>query len=232
MSSRLAVRASEDTGPNEGVRVKVEALAPDDGKVSDIPLHADLFHVATKTVKEQIAPFVYRYRNTDRFTKVASQETKAPGELLFPVEETGRYVVAVNAPGIRTPLVSDETTVTGEQKAELPVENETSFQIDHRAEPFTPGETASPGSASDGASRPCGAALRRTQPWIRATETTKGLGPICEVPATREVELIGQLSNLASELVTGRAASHRVADAVARSGRARWHALVRLGGPS
>ena len=140
--SRLAVRASEDTGPNEGVRVKVEALAPDDGKVSDIPLHADLFHVATKTVKEQIAPFVYRYRNTDRFTKVASQETKAPGELLFPVEETGRYVVAVNAPGIRTPLVSDETTVTGEQKAELPVENETSFQIDHRAEPFTPGETA------------------------------------------------------------------------------------------
>ncbi len=50
--------------------------------------------------------------------------------------------MAVSAPGVRTPLVSDETTITGEEPAELPVENETSFQIEQRAEPFVPGETA------------------------------------------------------------------------------------------
>ena len=98
-------------------------------------VRADLFHVTTKTVKEQIAPFVYRYRNTDQFDKVDSQESKTPAELIFPTSETGRYVVAVNATKIQTPVVSDETTVTGEKPAELPVINETTFKIEtsHRA---------------------------------------------------------------------------------------------------
>src|SRR5207247_9620190 len=102
----------------------------------------DLFHITTKTVKEQIATFVYRYRNTDEFAKVASQESKTPAELIFPTSETGRYVVAVTAPNIKTPLVSDETTVTGEKPAELPVINETTFKIEHRVEPFLPGDRA------------------------------------------------------------------------------------------
>jgi uncharacterized protein YfaS (alpha-2-macroglobulin family) len=140
--ARLGVMASEQPGPNSGVKVKIEALNPDDQMVNDIAVRADLYHVVTKTVKEQVGPFVYRYRNTDLFAKVASREAKTPGELLFPVAETGRYVVAISAPGLNTPLVSDETTVTGEEAAELPVENETSFQIDHRGEPFAPGEIA------------------------------------------------------------------------------------------
>jgi len=140
--ARLGVAASERVGPNSGVIVKIEALDPDDKKLGDIAVHADLFHVVTKTAKEQVGPFVYRYRNTDLFTKVGSQEAKTPGQLLFPVAETGRYVVAISAPGLNTPLVSDETTVTGEETAELPVENETGFQIDHRDEPFLPGEIA------------------------------------------------------------------------------------------
>ncbi|MBV8351561.1 MAG: hypothetical protein JOZ21_04735 [Verrucomicrobia bacterium] len=139
---RLGVMAREHAGPNGGVNVKIEALNPDDQMVNDVAVHADLYHVVTKTVKEQVGPFVYHYRNTDLFTKVASQETKTPGDLLLPATETGRYVVAISAPGQNTPLVSDETTVTGEEAAELPVENETSFQIDHRGEPFAPGEIA------------------------------------------------------------------------------------------
>src|SRR5262249_36268240 len=112
-------------------------------------VRADLFHVTTKTVKEQLAPFVYRYRNTDQFAKVASQDSKTPAELLFPTTETGRYVVAVNryvvavhATKVKAPLVSDETTVTGEQAAQLPVVNETSFKIERRDEPFLPGQKA------------------------------------------------------------------------------------------
>jgi uncharacterized protein YfaS (alpha-2-macroglobulin family) len=140
--TRLGIRANEQTTEPAGVKVEIDALDPEDQKVSGVVVQADLFHVTTKTVKEQIAPFVYRYRNTDQFTKVASQESKTPADLIFPTTETGRYVVAVSAPKIKTALVSDETTVTGEKPAELPVINETTFKIEHRAEPFLPDDKA------------------------------------------------------------------------------------------
>lgn len=139
---RLGIRATEQPGPQRGVKVDVEALDPEDQPAGDIPIRVDLFHVVTKTAKEQVAPLVYRYRNVDQFTKVASQEAKTPGDLVFAVAETGRYVAAASAAGPATPLVSNETTVTGEEPAELPVENETGFEIDHPAGPFLPGDTA------------------------------------------------------------------------------------------
>src|SRR5205814_7804832 len=138
--TRLGVRANEQVVEPAGVKVEIDALDPKDQKINGVLVRADLFHITTKTVKEQIAPFVYRYRNNDLFGKVASQESKTPAELIFPTRETGRYVIAVTAPKIKTPLVSDETTVTGEKPAELPVINETSFKIVHRDEPFLPGD--------------------------------------------------------------------------------------------
>jgi uncharacterized protein YfaS (alpha-2-macroglobulin family) len=140
--TRLGVRANEQTAEPAGVKVEIDALDPEDQKVSGVVVQVDLFHITTKTAKEQIAPFVYRYRNTDQFAKVASQESKTPADLIFPTTETGRYVVAVSALKIKTPLVSDETTVTGEKPAELPVINETTFKIEHRTEPFLPGDKA------------------------------------------------------------------------------------------
>jgi len=140
--TRLAVQATEDLIAPKAVQVHLQAFGQNNQTVTDIALHSDLFLVVTKTAKEQVAPFVYRYRNTDRFTKIASQESKGPASLRFDVKQTGRYVVAVSAPGVQTPVVSDETTVTGEEPAELPVENEVSFQIEQRPESFMPGETA------------------------------------------------------------------------------------------
>ncbi|MEY2481451.1 MAG: alpha-2-macroglobulin [Verrucomicrobiota bacterium] len=140
--ARLGVRASEKMNEPAGVKIDIDALDAKDEKVNGVAAHAELFHVTTKSVKEQIAPFVYRYRNTDQFAKVASQEAKTPATLVFPATETGRYVVAVSAPKIKTPLVSDETTVTGEKPTELPVQNESTFKVEHRPEPFVPGEQA------------------------------------------------------------------------------------------
>src|SRR5438552_5463080 len=140
--TRLGVRANEQVAEPAGLKVEIDAVDPEDEKVNGVSVRADLFHVTTKTVKEQIAPFVYRYRNTDQFTKVAAQESKTPAELIFPTSETGRYVVAITAPDVKAPLVSDETTVSGEKPAELPVINETTFKIEHRKEPFLPGDKA------------------------------------------------------------------------------------------
>src|SRR5438034_728342 len=117
--TRLGVRANEQVVEPSGVKIEIDALDPKDQKINGVLVRADLFHVTTKTVKEQIAPFVYRYRNNDLLRKVASQESKTPAELIFPTRETGRYVVAVSAPKIKPPLVSDETTVTGEKPAEF-----------------------------------------------------------------------------------------------------------------
>ncbi|HMF46275.1 MAG TPA: alpha-2-macroglobulin family protein [Candidatus Udaeobacter sp.] len=140
--TRLGVRAEEQVTEPRGLKVQIDALDPKDEKQEGVLVRADLYHVTTKTVKEQLAPFVYRYRNTDQFAKVASQESKTPAELAFPTTETGRYVVAVSATKVKAPIVSDETTVTGEQAAQLPVVNETTFKIERRAEPFLPGEKA------------------------------------------------------------------------------------------
>lgn len=140
--TRLGVRAQEQIAPEAGVSVEIDAVNAEDQKVDGVLVRADLFHITTKTVKEQLAPFVYRYRNTDQFAKVASQESKTPAELVFPTSETGRYVVAVTPTQIKAPIVSDETTVTGQKPAELPVVNETTFKIDRRTEAFVPGEKA------------------------------------------------------------------------------------------
>src|SRR5262249_31896021 len=101
-----------------------------------------LFHITTKTVKEQIAPFVYRYRNTDEFAKVASQESKTPAALVFATSATGRYVVTVSAPTLTAPLASDETTVTGEKPAALPVTTAHRCRAQHSPAPFRPADTA------------------------------------------------------------------------------------------
>ncbi|MFL6542576.1 MAG: MG2 domain-containing protein, partial [Chthoniobacterales bacterium] len=99
---RLGVSASEGT-TGDGVKVKIDAINQEAEPVQDVPVRVELFHVTTKTVKEQIAPFVYRYRNTDTFTKVESHDSRAPAELTLKTPETGRYAVAVSATNTKTP---------------------------------------------------------------------------------------------------------------------------------
>ncbi len=126
-----------------GISVKLEAVNPDGDPVSKpVKVIADLYHVTTKTVKQQVAPLVFRYRNDDLFAKVDSQAATAPGALIFSATNTGRYVVAVHADSVRTPMASTETTVTGDRPAEMPVENDTGFALATRKDPWLPGDKA------------------------------------------------------------------------------------------
>ena len=83
-AARLGVVASEHVGANSGVNVKIEALDPDDAKVGDIAVRADLFHVVTKTAKEQVGPFVYRFRNTETFHESSLARGKDAGRIGLP----------------------------------------------------------------------------------------------------------------------------------------------------
>jgi MG2 domain-containing protein len=66
--TRLGIRAEEQTTEPAGVKVQIDALNSEDEKEDGILVRADLFHVTTKTVKEQLAPLVYRYRNRPQAT--------------------------------------------------------------------------------------------------------------------------------------------------------------------
>jgi len=130
--------------PARAIKVEVDAARSDNQPVNQLPVRVDLFHVTSKTVKEQLAPFVFRYRNTSRFDKVASQASTTPGAIVFPVTETGRYVATATGSETGTPVVSDETFISGEEYAEFPVENDTTFQLSPlgRKPFYRPGETA------------------------------------------------------------------------------------------
>ena len=108
----------------------------------------DLFHVQTKSVKERLAPDVYRYRNFDRYELVERRQRVAEDSLKFRPEKPGRYVVLIS------PLlgesgfpVSEEVYLEGDQESEVPIQAETAatvFSVKGRdnAEPWIVGEKA------------------------------------------------------------------------------------------
>jgi uncharacterized protein YfaS (alpha-2-macroglobulin family) len=139
----LGVVAEEQTTAPRGIAVTLEAVDPDGNPIPNpANVTADLYKVTTKTVKEQVAPLVFRYRNNDEFAKVDSRDGTAPGSILFTATDTGVYAIGVHGKDVTTPLVSAETVVTGEEPAEMPVENDTSFTLETRKEPWLPGDTA------------------------------------------------------------------------------------------
>ena len=139
----LGVSGAEKMTDPRGISVTLDAVDPGQTQVSKpVNVTVDLYHITTNTVKEQVAPLVYRYHNDDEYAKVDSMETTAPGSLTFSATTTGDYVVAVRARDIQTPIVSQETIVTGDEPAEVAVENDTSFDLKTRDAPWNPGDTA------------------------------------------------------------------------------------------
>lgn len=113
-------------------------------------VNAQLFHVITKSVRERLAPNVYRYRNFDQYISEESRERVKERELAFTPKAPGRYVLVVSPlegePGFP---VSEEAYLEGDDEAELPVQSETTatvFSVNGRqgdGEPWKVGQTAS-----------------------------------------------------------------------------------------
>lgn len=120
----LGVRAVPDRRPPE-IAFDLRAIPRDQQTKAPAEVTARLFLVRTKSVKERLAPFVYRYRNTDEYVPIEERTVPANGPLAFTPKTPGRYVLVVTPtagqPGI---TVSDEVILPGEGEAELPVEND------------------------------------------------------------------------------------------------------------
>ncbi|MGA7901674.1 MAG: alpha-2-macroglobulin family protein [Terrimicrobiaceae bacterium] len=108
----------------------------------------ELFHVQTKSVKERLAPDVYRYRNFDQYELVERREQVTEDSLRFKPASPGRYVALVSpvagSPGFP---VSEEAYLAGDEESEVPVESDTAarvFSVKGRenAKPWIVGEKA------------------------------------------------------------------------------------------
>ncbi len=89
-----------------------------------------LFHVVTKSVKERLAPNVYRYRNFDQYLPVEKVDRATEETLTFKPKEPGRYVVVVSPlPGAAGMPVSEEAFLSGDEPSQVPVQSDTTATV-------------------------------------------------------------------------------------------------------
>jgi len=124
------------------VRFELRAVPRIAGRPVPANVPAVLYLVKTKSVKELVAPFVYRYRNFDDFIRLAAKDVPANGTVDFPAKEPGRYVLVAGpvAGGIR---VSARADVTGPGDSEFPVRSDEALVVTSPKVPVVLGESAS-----------------------------------------------------------------------------------------
>jgi len=128
--------------PQGTVRFQLRATPRSEGGRVPANVPVTLYIVKTKSVKELIAPFVYRYRNFDDFIQLATKNAPANGTVDFPAKEPGRYVlVAGPVPGGMR--VSAQADITGPGDSEFPVRSDESLVVTSPKQPIVLGEMAS-----------------------------------------------------------------------------------------
>jgi uncharacterized protein YfaS (alpha-2-macroglobulin family) len=120
------------------------------GTAAPDAVQAEFFHVVTKTVKERLAPSVYRYRNFDQYIPVQKLDRVTESRLSFTPKEPGRYVLIVSPlagqPGFP---VSEQGYIEGDEESENPVQSDSAAQVfsvtgryNANDKPWNVGETA------------------------------------------------------------------------------------------
>jgi len=110
------------------VTFRWDALTPF-GKAPEA-VSAEVFHVTTKSIRERLAPNVYRYRNFDVYTSVARLDRVTKPEFQLKAAQPGRYVAVIKPLGGGEGIpVSVDAYVSGDGDAELPIENDISAQV-------------------------------------------------------------------------------------------------------
>ncbi|MGH8047700.1 MAG: MG2 domain-containing protein, partial [Chthoniobacterales bacterium] len=125
----LGVRADSESGKKD-IAFDLQAISRDKSQKPPAEVQAALFLVQTKSVKERIAPFVYRYRNSDKYVPIEKKNVPANGHLAFTPKEPGRYVLVVSPLSGQSGItVSDEIYLSGNGEAQLPVKSDEKLEI-------------------------------------------------------------------------------------------------------
>lgn len=97
-------------------------------------VNIELFHVVTRSVKERLAPNVYRYRNFDQYISVEKKSRVTQHELSFEPKEPGRYVLVVSPIKDNAAFpVSEDAYLEGPAPAQVPVQSDNTATVFSRA---------------------------------------------------------------------------------------------------
>ncbi len=134
----------------EGKEGEIEFLWDAEEEFAKTPeaVNVQLYRVQTKSVKERLAPDVYRYRNFDQYELVEERERVTEESIKFRPGKPGRYVALVSPvagePGFP---VSEQVYLEGDEESEVPVESDTAATVisikgRESAKPWMVGEKA------------------------------------------------------------------------------------------
>lgn len=136
----LGIKPIEER-PENTVLFELRALPRKAGAAVPVKVPVVLYIVKAKSVKEQVAPFVYRYRNFDDYIRLTAKDVPTTGTVEFPAAEPGRYVL-VAGPVAGGMQVSAQETVTGPGDSEFPVGNDESLTVTGPKDPVLLGQNA------------------------------------------------------------------------------------------
>ncbi|MEO6052371.1 MAG: alpha-2-macroglobulin family protein [Chthoniobacterales bacterium] len=140
----LGIRADRQSGV-KNIAFDLHAVPRTPGITIPEKVRAELFLIRTKSVKERLAPFVYRFRNTDEYESIKKEDVAANGRFIFTPKEPGRYVLITSPlPGQSGIPVSDELYFTAPGEAEVAVKSGESLVVrsTQQDKPFQSGHPA------------------------------------------------------------------------------------------
>jgi uncharacterized protein YfaS (alpha-2-macroglobulin family) len=133
------------------VSLDADVTGTDQQPVAGTPLTIELYRALTKSVKEEIAPNVYRYRNYVRYEKDQTIEGHAPLQTGLHVQAPGDYLAVLrDAANPEVPPATSQIYIAGPGEAEFPVRDDQSIGVtcDRKMDDtdpqsgYTPGEKA------------------------------------------------------------------------------------------
>ena len=128
------------------LELKLGSIGPNNQRTSGKEAVIEIFRIEARTVKEEIGPGIYRYRNFNEHIKIASFNNE-----LEPTNKTtlninvngnpGRYVAVCQ---LKESFLrcSDSVLLAGEARARYPIRGRDGFNISTDKETYQPGETA------------------------------------------------------------------------------------------
>ncbi len=139
----LGINLEEQIG--EGVKISLSALDESDTEVPGLEAEVTLLLAEYKTVREELAPRVARYRNSRFLKPVENFTLKSGEEKIVKAGAPGEYIAIAKSRTEPVMQVSDRTTVTSETKdavATFPVESAVQFNLSQDRRTYTVGEQA------------------------------------------------------------------------------------------
>jgi uncharacterized protein YfaS (alpha-2-macroglobulin family) len=127
---------TQQVAPKEGeanpllISLKAQAMGMDQQPAAGTPLSVEIYRARTKSVKEQIAPNVYRYRNSVTYEKDQVAHGAAPWQKELPVKAPGDYLAVlreVDHPEV--PPATGQVYVAGRGEVEFPVRDDETIGV-------------------------------------------------------------------------------------------------------